>query len=346
MVLAIVVAAAIGSPAASAAALRLDRLGPVVGSVERPAARSHALAYWTKARIRAARPLEEIVVDRPGQEAARPVASVVPDRGPSFSVSGAAPGLGIPGQLRIRGRGPARPGAVSPDRTAARRASTFIRYPLEAPDHDPEAYPNTAHGKVFSHFPGNGGEDYVCSATVVPSNTMSVAMTAGHCLYQRDKGGFARNVVFVPAYHSGDAGGIAPLGHFAARKLWIPRGWQAHQYVSLDVAAISLAANESGGLVEDVAGSRGIRFNRKRSTALDAYGYPTEPPFDGITPWVCDAHTTGSDDGAANLPGPTPLQIACDLTGGASGGGWIVNQGPDPRLAPGFLFSVTSYRYQ
>ncbi len=71
-----------------------------------------------------------------------------------------------------------------------------------------------------------------------------------------------------------------------------------------------------------------------------AFGYPAESPppeFDGRHLFLCESRYRGSDPGAGP---PSPIRISCDMTGGSSGGGWVIRRG-DRR----YVASVTSYGY-
>ena len=84
-------------------------------------------------------------------------------------------------------------------------------------------------------------------------------------------------------------------------------------------------------------GGQGIAFNQPRPQEYVSGGYPADYPFDGKTLYVCDAPLGGNDRSAS----PPTIAIGCDMTGGSSGGGWIVNM----KDGLGTLVSVNSYGY-
>src|SRR4029453_1311842 len=91
--------------------------------------------------------------------------------------------------------------------------------------------------------------------------------------------------------------------------------------------------------IEDVVGARGIAFDSERAQDYSAFGYPAlpgllHPEFDGERLYSCDSPLTGGDNPPGS--GPETLEIECDMTGGSSGGGWVVG---------GRVASVTSYGY-
>jgi V8-like Glu-specific endopeptidase len=246
-------------------------------------------AYWTPARMRAAKP------------AARLLAGSV--------ASGA-------GAATERAGVPRRVG--SPTRAATTTGSE-------------SSFPNRTHGKVFFTLPGQG--NFVCSGTVVTSRGRSLATTAGHCVYDN---GFATNWMIVPGYRDGQE----PFGEWPAQRLAAPSGWVPDEYLSYDVGIATLRRNGNGEGIEDVVGARGIAFNLSSNQTFKAFGYPAEPAyyqlgFDGERLWSCNSGRTGEDNPLGS--GPNTIEIACDMTGGASGGGWVIQSE--------FVNSVSSYHY-
>jgi len=197
---------------------------------------------------------------------------------------------------------------------------------------NPSAEPFRAHGRVFftiagGSFPG----DFVCSGTAINSLNRSTVWTAGHCVYDHeDRGGYATNWVFVPAYEDGDA----PFGEWPAKTLAATKQWRRQGALSYDLGAAEVATNPQGQTLNDVVGGRGIGFNRARQQTYQAFGYPAQPPFSGEREYRCSAGGVGADNPPG--PGPNTSWIPCDMTGGSSGGGWV---------AKGRVLSVISYSY-
>ena len=204
---------------------------------------------------------------------------------------------------------------------------------------DNTAFPHRVHGKVFFTIEG-GSEpgDYVCSATVVTSNSHALAWTAGHCVNDAEfGGGFATNWAFVPGYRNGER----PFGTWPAKQLLTTDGWRQNVNVRVDLGAArrSPATRRDAGsrTWSALAGSPSTRPAR-RTTA--AFGYPAlptllHPEFDGERLYSCASPLTGGDNPPGG--GPDPLEIECDMTGGSSGGGWVIDGGR--------VSSVTSYGY-
>jgi V8-like Glu-specific endopeptidase len=197
---------------------------------------------------------------------------------------------------------------------------------------DTTSFPNRVHGKVFFTKPGIG--NFVCSGTAVLASNDATVITAGHCV--NDNGIWSTNFAFVPGYRNGNA----PYGTWAASDESAPSGWVTSENFRYDVGAAVMARNSSGQELEDVVGGRGILFNQPTNQALRSHGYPAQAPFDGLKLWACDALTTFPDN--PNPPiGPQTMGMACDMNGGASGGGWVFTDGS----GNGFVESVNSYKY-
>jgi V8-like Glu-specific endopeptidase len=277
--------------------------------VHQPAAEVEA--YWTKSRMRAAEPVPTVLPGGPQAASARAADAASPSYVPP-----AAPGSEGDAQL-MRGEAAA-------TTTTSRAASPVL---------DPTAPKIRAHGKVF--FTVVGGTDpgnFVCSGTAVNSRNKSVVLTAGHCVYDVDTGGGkSKNFVFVPAYQAG----AAPYGTWPAKSLATTRRWKRKGNLRYDVAAAVVKRDDAGQRLQSVVGARGIGFDQPRDQTYEVIGYPQLTPFDGTLEYECVGPYGGSD--SAGSKGPAPMKVDCDMTPGASGGGWIAGGKT--------LVSVTSYSY-
>ena len=202
---------------------------------------------------------------------------------------------------------------------------------------DPAAPEFSPHGKVFFTVP-NGEEagDYVCSGTAVNSRNRSVVWTAGHCVLPESSPGFATNWIFVPAYGAGSE----PYGRWTAKRLATTGPWQASRNIKYDVGAAVVRRTPEGERLGGLVGGRGIGFDQPRDHLYRAYGYPAvisplAPEFDGEREFRCTSRPLGTDNPGTS--GPATTSIECDMTGGSSGGGWIVDS---------TLLTVTSYGYE
>jgi len=264
----------------------------------KPTSARKAAVFWTPARMRAAKPIE-IVPRRRGSRATV--------RRGRRGERGRVAALGVPG------------------------AGFGAGFEQVA---DPTLPEFRVHGAIFLSF-GVFGYGR-CSGTAVRSPNESVVVTAAHCLNSGGKRNrwFPGRIVFVPAYRYGQR----PFGVFPARWIDTTRQWRASGSENYDVGAIVVGRNEAGDKLGEAVGGTGIAFNQKANQTFDVHGYPAEAPFDGETQRICrGTRFLGHDASSFVFRGPLNLAVACQLTGGASGGGWTI--------AGNRLNSVTDYGY-
>ena len=91
-------------------------------------------------------------------------------------------------------------------------------------------------------------------------------------------------------------------------------------------------STSGGSTLNSVVGGRGVAFNYARDQFYRSYGYPAAPPFTGERLWVCESQYSHADPST----NPQTMAIGCDMTGGSSGGGWVVGDS---------VYSVNSYGY-
>jgi V8-like Glu-specific endopeptidase len=200
----------------------------------------------------------------------------------------------------------------------------------------------------------------VCSATVVEDpahpGKSNLVWTAGHCVHAGKKGGWYRNIAFVPSYN--DAGRsadelqgasrdeVAPYGVWwgdwaQTSQQWIEQGGATGgQGAPYDFAVIHVTPEKDTGksLQETVGSALPVDFDAPavpKVNSITATGYPAAPPYDGQLLYQCQdkpgrLSVTASD--------PTMYRIGCTMTGGSSGGGWVTT-GADGKPA---LVSNTS----
>lgn len=175
-----------------------------------------------------------------------------------------------------------------------------------------------------------------CSGTAVRSANKSVVITAAHCL---NSGSISRwfpgEAAFVPAYRYGQR----PFGVFPARWIDTTKRWRTTDgSPNYDVGAMVVGRNEAGELLTEAVGAAKIAWGLKRAQSFDVHGYPAEDPFDGETQRLCDGtQYIGHDPHSLIFPGPLNLAVVCGVTGGASGGGWMIRGDT--------INGVTSYGY-
>ncbi len=240
-----------------------------------------------------------------------------------------------PGRAEIALQGPSKPSSLTPHVSppsspagAATASSQFEAVP------DPTAVDTRVNGAIFIETPF--GLDR-CSGTSVNAPNYSVVFTAGHCVNSGGPRGrwLAFRWVFVPGYRYGQR----PFGVFPARWIDTTEQWRRTGSENFDVGAAVVTRNGRGELLGKAVGGTGIAWGLKARQVFDVHGYPAAPPFDGETQRLC-AQTPflGHDTHSFFSPGPLNLAVDCNVTGGASGGGWTIRGGK-------ILNSVTNYGY-
>lgn len=236
--------------------------------------------------------------------------------------------LGLAGSAaRPRSGGAAARIPARPPAAGASASSSFEGVP------DPAAAGFRQNGVIFFEF---GGFLARCSGTSVNSPNLSVVLTAGHCVNDGGRRGhwYLRHWVFVPGYRFGQR----PFGVFPANSLFATQGWLESASENFDVGAAAVGRNEHGRRLGAVVGGAGIAWNLSPAQTFDVHGYPAEDPFDGETQRLCAGTPFLGHDAASFLwAGPLNLAVDCNVTGGASGGGWTI--------AGNVLNGVTDYRY-
>ncbi len=182
-------------------------------------------------------------------------------------------------------------------------------------------------GKVF--FTLSSG-NYVCSGSAVSSANESTVLTAGHCV--SDAGTFATNWAFVPAYDDN----VRPYGTWTASQLSTTSQWRSGEDFDYDVGFAKMNTL-NGATLTDTVGGQGIGFNLARGQATHAFGFPAARPYDGSELAYC-AGTVVQDTSY----GSQDQGLACNMTGGSSGGPWMVGFNG----STGTLNSVNSFGYR
>ncbi len=300
-VLAVVLTITTGSASAAS-------VGNGIVAHERSATGSGGSPRWTPSQMRHAVPLE-LLREEPSANA---------DAYPARGGSDGGPGY-------VDGRPPVGAGLAAP--SASAETAGFGRFTSE-PVSDPNVYPNTTNGKVFGRITKVGS--YSCSAAVVHARNRSVIFTAGHCVKEPGRGGWAKDLTFVPSYDRG----AEPFGQWTWDVIYTKKAWAKRGNTNFDYSAVVLRRSD-GRLAEDTVGSLGFAFNVPKGQTYRPVGYPFNK-FDSEVMWECTSGYGGPDP-FYRKPGPPPVGIGCDMLGGASGGGWSI--------AGNRLASVTSFGY-
>jgi hypothetical protein len=194
-----------------------------------------------------------------------------------------------------------------------------------------------------------GGSQWICSGTVVTdastSNGYSVVLSAGHCAYDGTDG-WSSNLVFYPNFDAeptytcqGRVNGCWTASRLAINSDFYPSGFGPDSALRVDYSFAYLPSDSDGELDARFAG-----YGLKTSgTALSdtqwAFGYPAAGRYHGKDLVYCTGSTVNDPYGVGTWG------MACNMTGGSSGGGWLYgssNPGTDPNK---LLSSVNSYGY-
>jgi V8-like Glu-specific endopeptidase len=193
-----------------------------------------------------------------------------------------------------------------------------------APVAEPTLPGNAVNGRLFIR---QGGLRGFCSATAINSPSRRLVLTAGHCVNSGPRGilgnsSWSRYIQFVPAYTNG----VAPFGAFVAHRnaVFALDDWVRFSNPNFDVGAILVSPNAEGVNVADaVGGGASIVTDRSRNQQFQTFGYPGE----SRTMQSCDSPYVGDDSRTYSAPGPPTIAIRCHWAPGASGGGWLIEEG-------------------
>jgi V8-like Glu-specific endopeptidase len=212
-------------------------------------------------------------------------------------------------------------------------------------------------GRVLFHQ-GNG--DWICSGSVVTDGTTSTGystiLTAGHCVYD-GADGWATRWIFMPDFDEGPVYNDCAnteFGCWTATRLaanatfFSEGGFGTERSVEVDYgfARVGLGgpnANSTTDL-DSLGGAYPLKTSATGLTVQQwAFGYPAAGRYHGKDLVYC---TNGGGTSLINDPnGADTWGMACNMTGGSSGGPWITG-GTDPSVATGWsASSVNSYGY-
>jgi V8-like Glu-specific endopeptidase len=154
-----------------------------------------------------------------------------------------------------------------------------------------------------SHWTGTG---WLCGPRTL--------LTAGHCVYVHDRGGWARQIEVIP----GRQGGLWPFGSCIATTLWAAEGWAARRDARRDYGAITLSADHAYGEELGWFGYGARPDAALRAAQLTVCGYPDDKPVG--TQWQ-HTHTLAALDDLT-------LTYTMDTAGGQSGSPvWLEENG-------------------
>lgn len=307
------------------------------GIVTSPAATETAAARpWTKAEMLAAIPLDTVVAGSNRGPATGPTVGANGPAGIAPGYAGASRTAAIPVVPDVADTtGDTELATFGTSGTAYTYPPPFTRF--NVPTFDRSQYPYRTVGKIFFK---QYGVSYVCSGSVVGTNHV---LTAGHCVHKGDNKttGWSTNIVFVPAYNAG----AAPYGQWTARQSITSTDWYSKGNpggLFRDWGGFSV--NKIGTTrIGNRVGYLGRAWNQGQKQHFNDFGYPAASPFNGSAMVTCQASTNKTD---TVVPGaPDPIAIGCDMTGGSSGGPWILRFTPGASGPNNYANGVNSYKY-
>lgn len=329
----------LAAPTASAVTRPAGLAADAIGFHAKTAGQKAALAYWTPARLRAAKPAD--IINAGARPPARP--ATTRPAGPADSVPGGLPA----------GRGPAavlRQGAVALPRSVTGPAAFSYPYPYDSFAVPTTLFPWSVNGRLF--FTNNGG-NWSCSATSVASSAgpkdENEIWTAGHCLVNTTGNNQVvdRSAVFIPAFNGNNLGKPeqywAPFGEFFWTGSWeTTSAWYYHSDLTEDEAAM-IVGNSSltGRTLGNSVGWDGFAWNWPVNQQFVAFGYPAAPPYNGNS-LILDLAATAGQDSRGGANPVEPIVIGNPMTGGSSGGAWDIGWSLS---GPGWINGHNDYKY-
>ena len=218
--------------------------------------------------------------------------------------------------------------AARPRRRLRRRpvgAATRSPAPASSPSPRRTSRPTPSTAASSS---ASGDHSGYCSGTAINSPTRQLVLTAGHCVNSGPRGRRGSSVWSrLPASSSPPtATASPPSASFVARrsKVFAPKQWIKHGNPDFDLGAFLTLPNADGVNVADaVGGGATIALDLTRQQDFQTFGYPGRlRRMQG-----CDSPYVGDDPLTYPFPGPPTLGIRCHWAPGASGGGWLIDDG-------------------
>ncbi|MCC5579529.1 trypsin-like peptidase domain-containing protein [Microtetraspora sp. AC03309] len=196
------------------------------------------------------------------------------------------------------------------------------------------------------------GDIYACSASSIQSQYRNLVATAGHCVYDID--GNSQTVdrwVFVPGYYDGKT----PFGVYVGKQAFTHYDFDVYEDGDRDYAFVTVYNGigyddkkdvhvDLGSLGKNVGG-QGFAYNQKVGQPVYAFGYPAAPHSDGDyvftgekMKWCYGKPVYPIVESSVKVE--EQIGLKCSMTGGSSGGPWILKYNSNRRL--GYINGVTS----
>ena len=193
-----------------------------------------------------------------------------------------------------------------------------------------------------------GGSNWVCSGSAINDNrnNYSLVLTAGHCAYDETTGEVATNWIYVPSFDTSPTFTCAQAtyGCWNAIGLVADSGFTTagsfNTQATVHDYAIAIVGAGTNGTQLDASprGSYAIGYPAiTTGQTVHAFGYPAAGRYKGKDLTYCTGPTF-NDSLNSNLT----WGIACNMTGGSSGGPWL---GGFTQAGAGTLTSLNSYGY-
>jgi hypothetical protein len=302
---------------------------PVVSLEISPAEQEAALAFWTRERLKAAKPMEMPKQAGPAEVDLSARSSLETEGPYGFVTSGlAAPDADRIAKaaypqdwLEVEGlEGFGAPDAVGPDALGmpTGTSQTYTSYKINTLSSVQNVYPHRWVGRLSFSTPG--GTSY-CSGTAISGNVM---LTAAHCLYDSTNNRWYSNWVFTPAYRNGNA----PFGTFAAQVCWVLTAWvnlsggyAINTWAQHDVGVCKMGNNSAGQSLNSAVGWMGREWNFSYIRHVHNMGYPFRDYNNAV---ITDAGKYLVTCVADTFQQPTEVRgMGCNWGGGISGGPWV-----------------------
>ncbi|MCT9931258.1 trypsin-like serine protease [Planotetraspora sp. A-T 1434] len=204
-------------------------------------------------------------------------------------------------------------------------------------------------GRVFFSI---GDGVYSCSASSIQSQYRNLVATAGHCVYDIDGNGqVVDDWVFIPGYYDGKA----PWGIYIGKQAFTHYDFDVYEDADRDYSFVTvyngIGYDEINDKLVDLGplgnkvGGQGLAYNQKIGQPVFVFGYPAAPHDDGNYVWTgeklkwCYGKTFGPVS-EASVKVEEQIGLKCAMTGGSSGGPWILKYSSARRL--GYINGVTS----
>jgi V8-like Glu-specific endopeptidase len=197
------------------------------------------------------------------------------------------------------------------------------------------------------------GVDYICSGSVIDDsaidNGYSTVLSAGHCAYD-SADGWATKWMYIPDFDdaptytcASSAFGCWTATRLAVHSRFVSAGAFNDQAAAVDFSFARVGLGGKGLVGTDELDARTHGYGLKTSgvsltDTLWAFGYPAAGKYHGSDLVYCKG-TLRNDPYGADTWG-----MACNMTGGSSGGPWIADS-TNPGTIEGKVASLNSYGY-